>query len=182
MKKTKEIQLKYPKLDIASLGILVYSDLSINNWEDGKYQLGFLIVLADKNDQWSIIHYSSKKSHRITRSSMAAETLAFVDAFDLALLINHDFKRVRRNHLPIIMLMDSEALFRILTRSRYITKRRLEIDICSSRESYHKRKCSNIACIHSEDNYAEDLTNVNGNGALLNLIRNIEWTIKLANG
>ena len=171
LKKTKEIKLQYPKLDLESIRLLVYSDSSFNNRKNGKSQLGFLIALADNTNRCSIIHYSSRKSHRVTRSSMAAETLAFVDAFDNASLIKHDLQRMLNTDIPLLMLTDSEPLFRILTKYRYTTERRLEIDISAAREAYHSREISNIAWIHSHDNYADDLTKINGNGALTTLLR-----------
>lgn len=171
LKSTCNIKLKYPKLDLSSLRLLVYSDSSFNNREGNKSQLGYIIILADETNNCCILQYSSKKSHRVTRSSMAAETLAFVDAFDNAILTKHDLRRLLNLDIPIIMLMDSEALFRILTRSRYTTERRLEIDIAAAREAYGSRKISNIAWIHSQDNYADDLTKINGNGSLLQLLQ-----------
>ena len=102
---------------------------------------------------------------------MAAETLAFVDSFDNATLIKHDLKRMLNIDIPILMITDSEPLFRILTRSRYTTERRLEIDIAAAREAYARKEIANVAWIHSQDNYADDLTKLEGNGELTNLLR-----------
>lgn len=166
LKDTRDIKIKFPKLDLESLRLLVYSDSSFNNRKGSKSQLGFIINLADKANQCAMLHYSSKKSNRVTRSSMAAETLAFVDSFDNAVLIKHDLQRMLSKDIPILMLTDSEPLFRVLTRSRYTTERRLEIDIAAAREAYGKREISNVAWIHSHDNLADDLTKINGNGTL----------------
>lgn len=171
LKETKDIRLKYPKLDLNSLRLLVYSDSSFNNREENRSQLGFIIVLSDNTNQCCILHYSSQKSKRVTRSSMGAETLAFVNAFDNALLIKHDLKRMLNMDIPILMITDSEALFRILTRVRYTTERRLEIDIASARQAYSTKEISNIGWIHTDDNYADDLTKIGGNGALLRLLK-----------
>ena len=172
LKDTNEIKLQYPNLDLDTLRILVYSDASFNNREENKSQLGYIILLSDASNRCAVLHYSSQKSKRVTRSSMGAETLAFVDAFDSALLIKNDLNRMINRDLPIVMMTDSEALFRILTRVRYTTERRLEIDIASAREAYQTREISNIAWIHSEDNYADDLTKLDGNGSLLKLLQN----------
>lgn len=144
LKQTNDIKLQYPKLDLESLRLLVFNDSSFHNREDSKSELGFLIFLADKSNRCSVLHYSSKKSHRVTRSSMEGETLAFVDEFDPAIIINHDLRRMLNSDIPVVMLMDSEAIFRILTRSRYTTQRGLEIDIASARESYNNKEISNI--------------------------------------
>lgn len=119
---------------------MVYSDSSFNNREEGKSQLRFLILLATKNKKCTIIHYSSKKSQGVTRSSMAAETLAFVNAFDSASVIKHNLKRMLGVSIPMPMLTASEPLFGIITRSRCTTERRLEIDIAAAREAYVNRE------------------------------------------
>lgn len=118
---TKDIKLKYAKLDKQSLRLLVYSDSSFNNREENKSQLGFIIILAEKSNSYCILQYSSKKCHPETRSSMAAKK--FLDAFDNAILIRHDLHRMLNIEIPIIMLMDSQALVRIMTTSRYTTER-----------------------------------------------------------
>ena len=102
---------------------------------------------------------------------MGAETLAFVDAVDHAILIKHDLQRFLNAEIPILMMIDNEALFRILTRVRYTTERRLEIDIAYARQAYSERIISNIAWIHTDDNFADDLTKVNENGTLLKLLQ-----------
>lgn len=92
--KTAELQLRLAKLDLDSVRLLVCIDASRTNMERNRSQLGYLILLADKLDQCAFLHYSSYKSTRVTRSSMAGETLAFVEGFDCAYLIKHDLSRI----------------------------------------------------------------------------------------
>ena len=60
--------------------LVVYSDASYNNLENGDSQGGFCIFLQDSYGNLSLIIWQSKKIHRMIKSTMAAETLAFVDA------------------------------------------------------------------------------------------------------
>ena len=167
---TADRELKYPKLDIDSLRILVYVDASHNNRENNRSQLGLLILLADKTDRFSFLQYTSYKSRRVTRPGMAGEKLAFVDGFDCALLLRHDLMRLFARELPILVFTDSQIIFDVLTRSRYTTEKRLMIDISSAREAYREKKIANVALIHSDYNYAESLTKIKGNGALQRLM------------
>lgn len=121
LKRTPHLKLNYPNLDLSSLHIFVYSDLSFQNNRDYASQLGYIIVLADQSNRCAIIQYSSHKSKRVVRSSMAAETLAFSDAFDNAFIIKHDLQRMLGRALSLLMLTDSKILFDVLTRSKSST-------------------------------------------------------------
>ena len=90
LKATPKIFLRSPPLDRHTLRMVVYSDASFNNLVENRSQLGYVILLSDASNQCALIHYSSHKSTRVTRSSMAAETLTFSNAFDNALIIKHD--------------------------------------------------------------------------------------------
>lgn len=47
----------------------------------------------------------------------------------------------------------------------------MEIDIAPVREAFTKREISNIAWIRIEDNYADNLTKMNGFGAIRTLLQ-----------
>ena len=86
--------MKYHKLGINSLHIRVYSDASFASNEDNISQLGYIIMLADRNDNVHALSYCSEKSKRIVRSIMAGEVFAFSAAFDQAYVIRHGIKRI----------------------------------------------------------------------------------------
>jgi hypothetical protein len=165
LKATPNIFLRYSPLDRRTLRMVVYSDASLNNLVDNRSQLGYVILLSDASNRCSLLHYSSHKSTRVTRSSMAAETLAFSNAFDNAFIIKHDIERMI-GPVHLLMLTDSKALFDVLTRTRYTTERRLMVDIAAAREAYHEQIISNIGLIRSEFNIADGLTKAGPNEAL----------------
>ena len=171
LKETPSVILHYPKLDLESLHLVVYSDSRFENLLVGKSQLGFIICLADATSKCSVIHYSSRKSTRVARSTMAAETLAFVDAFDNADLIKHDVERLLGILIPITLLTDCELLFDAFIRSRYTTERHLMIEIASAREAYLNGLVVNIGLLLWEHNPADSLTKIEGNNALDKLLR-----------
>ena len=164
-----EVTLLFPKLDQTSLRLVIYSDASHNNREENRSQLGYVILTADASNKCAFLHFLSHKSVRVTRSSMAGETLAFIDAFDNAFLIRHDLENMLRTHIRIIMMTDCIQLFHVITRDRYTSERRLMIEISAIREAYSDRMLSNIALIRSEFNPSDSLTKLNGNSAVRNL-------------
>jgi hypothetical protein len=168
--RTPDIVLKFSPLDCDYLRLVAYADASFHNCYDDSSQLGYIIVLADASDTCAIIHYSSHKSKRVTRSTMAAETLAFVDAFDNAYILRHELSRMVGRDLPLLMMIDSRTLFDVTTRSHYTTERRLMIGIAAACEAYNDRTMCNIGLIRSEFNPADGLTKVSPNDALLKLL------------
>lgn len=136
LKKTADLQLKFPKLDQNSLRLLVFKDGSHKNRENSHSQLGLNILTSEKTENCEIIHYQSYKWRRVARLSMAGETLAFTDGFDCAYLIRHDLTRMVNRNIPLLMFTDSEKLFEVLTRSRYTTEKRLLVSIAAAREAY----------------------------------------------
>jgi hypothetical protein len=101
---------------------------------------------------------------------MAGETLAFVDAFDNAFILCHELSKMLGADLPLLMMMDSRALFDVITRARYTTERRLMVYIAAAREAYQNRKMSNIGLIRSEFNPEDGLTKACPNDALMRLL------------
>jgi len=71
-KKTKDIGLKFVKLDLDSTKIVLFTDSSFANAKNLKSQLGFVIALVDKENNANIIHFGSSRCQRVTRSAMAS--------------------------------------------------------------------------------------------------------------
>lgn len=101
LKKTRGLNLKFPKLDKSSLHLRVYSNASFANNYDKFSQSGYIIFMADKENACQPLCWSSQKSKRVTRSVLGSETMAFADAFDMAFVIKHDLQRMINNIVPI---------------------------------------------------------------------------------
>lgn len=156
---TKDVRLKYPKLDWKSLYLLVYTDGSFAN-NGLESQIGYVILLADKTGHASILHFSSTKAKRICRSALTAEALSFVAGLDFAYMLKADLQEMLGMSIPMKILTDSEPLFNIITRERITTEKRLMLDLAAARESYRRREIDNIGLISSEHNIADALTKI----------------------
>jgi hypothetical protein len=102
---------------------------------------------------------------------MAAETLAFGDAFDAAFTLRHDMNLLVGRHVPLLLLTDSAGLFNSITRGKRTTEGRLMLDLYAAREAYKNRELDNIALIRSEHNVADAMKKVSGNEALLKVLK-----------
>jgi hypothetical protein len=163
------VTLRFPALDSHTLRVVAYADVSFHNCDDDSSQLGYVIVLSDDSETRAIFHFSSPKSKRVTRSTMAAEILAFVDAFDKAFIIRHELSRMLSKDILLLMMTDSRALFDVITRARYTTERTLMVDVAAALESNSDRTMINIGVIRSGYNPADGLTKAPPNEALMKL-------------
>jgi hypothetical protein len=117
LKKTNDkVGLTFPTLDRRILHLLFYADASFSTREDKSSQGGYACLLADKLKRCCFLDYPSGKLKRIARSSMAAETLAFGDAFDAAFTIREEVSALIGHRIPMRMLADSAGLFDSITR------------------------------------------------------------------
>ena len=134
--KNSDYSITYPPLDINSLKIAVFCDASFNNLNDGGSQGGNIIFLYDKNKNSAPITWSSKKVKRVVRSTLAAETLAAVDALDSAFLVSKllsEFLGETENR-EIDLFTDNKSLYDNVNTSNLVSDKRLRVDISAVRE------------------------------------------------
>ena len=86
--------LLFPKLDRSSLVVRGYADAGFATEEDHSSQLVMVVLLCDDHGNASIIHYSSWKCKRVTRSILAAEVYALTACFDYCFIIAHDLSTI----------------------------------------------------------------------------------------
>lgn len=80
-------------------------------------------------------------------------------------------ERILGSKLQLQMLTDSEQSSKVLTKSPYITEKRLMGDIAAAGKTCFDQSISVIALIHAKDSIADSLTKVYGNQALLKVLR-----------
>ena len=159
IKKIKEPRsINIPALDLETIHIVGYCDASFASNADLSSQLGFVVLLKDKNDKACIIHYGSWKCQRVTRSVLGAETFAFAFTLDFCLVFSHDLSSMLGKRIPVLIFTDSKCLFDTITKLSTVAEKRLLIDIATIRESYSTGDLTNVAHILSKFNIADALT------------------------
>ena len=150
--------ITFPKLDISSVAVVGYSDASFATNKDNSSQLGMVVLLKDKDDNAALIHYTSWKCRRVTRSILAAEVHAFAACFDYCITLAYDLSAILAFHVPVLMFTDSKCLFDTITKLSTVSEKRLLIDISALRESYACGELTNVAHVSSENNLADPFT------------------------
>ena len=160
----------FKPLDLSSLYIAGYADASFANNYDISAQLGSVIVLKDKYDNATIIQYGSWKCRRVTRSVFGAEIYAFSQTMDFVLALSNDLSKILSRKIRNVVYTDSKSLFDTITKFSLIYEKRMLIDIADIRQSYTKRKLSNVAHILSQYNIADSFTKEKTDMTLLNTL------------
>ena len=154
------LKMSYPKLDLESLSIRAYSDASHASNFDGSSQLGYIVVLRDKHSRFSILQFKSAKCHRITKSAMAAETCAFVEAFDVAWTMKYELELLLKRQVPLQMLVDSKQLFQSISHGTRTKEKRLMIDLAASKQAFNRKEITDLGLVRTNHMLADCFTKV----------------------
>ena len=85
----QQVKLKYPRMeDINGCHLQVFSDASFGNLIDGGSQVGLLVFLVNSEGIRCPLYWQSRKARRVVKSTLAAETLALIEAAEAAVFIS----------------------------------------------------------------------------------------------
>ncbi|EDU51042.1 conserved hypothetical protein [Pyrenophora tritici-repentis Pt-1C-BFP] len=183
--------LRYVPLDLATAKLVVFTDGSFANNQDLSSQLGYLLILANESSRQdstfdirgNVIHWSSTKCKRVTRSVLASETYGMVSGVDIAIAILTTLKiitgRLGLPPIPLIVCTDSYSLYECLVKLGTTAEKRLMIDIMALRQSYERREITEIRWINGEDNPADAFTKATPNRALERFIESNKLSIRV---
>lgn len=133
-------------------------------------QIGYVIILADCQNNANTIHWSSVRCKRVTCSVLASELYAMALGFDISIAIKTTLCKILQKQIPLIVCTDSKSLFDCLVKLGITQEKRLMIDIMSLHESYEKREITEIMWIEGNSNPADAMTKSKASSALKQLI------------
>ena len=162
--------LRYVDLNLDDgLALYAWVDGSLANNKDLTSQIGFVIALGNETRgrnaftfHGNLIHWSSTKCKRVTRSVLASELYAMTQGIDIAIplctTLNQIVAQLGLPTVPLIICTDSFSLYECLVKLGTTKEKRLMIDIMAVRESYERRELAEICWIHGKDNPADSMT------------------------
>ncbi|KHJ33634.1 hypothetical protein EV44_g3547 [Erysiphe necator] len=131
----------------------------------------------------NIIHWSSTKCKRVTRSVLASELYAMVNGVDMAVAIGSTLYMItcqlKIPNIPIVICTDSFSLYECMVKLGTTKEKRLMIDIMALRQSYERRELSEVRWINGRDNPADAMTKADATKSLKELIEHNEMTIRV---
>ncbi|KAA8492024.1 Transposon Ty2-B Gag-Pol polyprotein [Porphyridium purpureum] len=154
-----------------TVAIQVFADASFANNVDLSSQLGFIICLADSQGHYNIVHWRSGKSRRVVKSTLAAETLAVIDAFDHAGAVKHMLQELGIPSPEVILYTDNRSVFDAMSKRTACTEKAVQISVAILRQALQEAALTKIGLLLSADNPADALTKARGNSELDSLLR-----------
>ncbi len=143
--------LRYVKLDSTKLQLVIFTNSFFANNRDLFSQIDYVICLADSKHA-NIVHWSSVKCKRVTRSVLAAELYALVHDFDLDVALKATLSAILDRFVSLVLYTDFKSLYDCLVKLDTTQKKRLMIDVMSLRQLYERRKITKMKWIHDINN------------------------------
>lgn len=150
-----------------------------------------MVVLGEETDRTkqemtvkgNMVHWTSSKCKRVTRSVLASELYGMVNGFYIGIALCTTLRKItdRLNlpRTPMVICTDSFSLYDCLVKLGTTQEKRLMIDIMTLRESYERREISEIQWIDGNDIPADAFTKAKPNGALGKLISDNQITVRI---
>lgn len=180
--------LKFVKLDTNKLQLTVFTDSSFANNKDLSSQIGYVIVLTD-GTKANIIHWSSVKCKRVTRSVLASELYGMANGFDMGVALKATVEPQLDIKLPLVLCTDSKSIYECLVKLGTTQEKRLMVDVMCLRQSYERRLIAEVKWIKGDTNPADSMTKSKASTALQRLIDTncidlepVEWVERAAEG
>jgi len=163
------IKLKQEKLTVSipdtgeytTTKFVVFSDASHANLPDNGSQGGFVIFLQGSNGKACPLLWVSRKLKRTVKSAMAAETMAFLEAAEHAMLLRQllsEILDIESANIPIVCCIDSKQVHDAVNSTKTCEDKRNQIDISALREMIENKEIEATRKVSSENNLADCLT------------------------
>ena len=156
----QQVKLKYPRMeDINGCHLQVFSDASFGNLIDGGSQVGLLVFLVNSEGIRCPLYWQSRKARRVVKSTLAAETLALIEAAEAAVFISRVISDLLDCiNLEIQCFVDNKSLVDALHSSHRVEDKRLRIDIAVMQDMLDRKEVTSVKWINTDDQLANCLT------------------------
>jgi hypothetical protein len=149
-------ELKFVKLDLTKLRLIVFIDSFFVNNRDLFSQIDYVIYLANSNHA-KIVHWSSTKCKRVTRNVLTTKLYALAHDFDLDAILKEIVSNIFKRLISLIFCINFKSLYDCLIRLETTQKKRFIIDVMCLRQSYERRKIIEVKWIHEVNNLVDSM-------------------------
>jgi hypothetical protein len=183
-------RLSYVHVNLNAAKIFIFADGSFANNKDLSSQLEFLMVLVHENHLKSsfaltgnIMHWSSTKCKRITRSTLASKVYGIMNGVDIGIIFAITLKMIiiqlNQPEILLVICTNLYSLYECLVKLGTTQEKRLIIDILALRQSYERRKIAEIRWIYNRDNPADAFTKITANSSLEQLVSTNKLVVRM---
>lgn len=139
----------------------MFADASFKSLPGGASQIGFIILLADKQGNVCPLQWKSKKIKRVVKSTLAAECLALQEASETAFYLKTilaEILGVGVEQIKIECYTDNKSLKESLHSTRTLEEKRLILDEAILKDMIQKGEIHKVHWIESQLQIADPLT------------------------
>jgi hypothetical protein len=149
--------------NLKKIKIVGFCDASFGNLDDGGSQGGYIIFLVGENGNYVPLSWQSKKTTRVVKSTLAAETLAAVDLSEACIFFKKLLFQLLHvsedsDIIPIVVKTDNASLCQSVETTTQILDKRLRIEMAIMKEMIEKKEIKSIKWISTKDQLADCLT------------------------
>ena len=153
-----KVVIKYPNMgDPSKWSLVVFTDASFGNLADGSSQGGNVVFIHTPEGVVAPLSWSSKKLHRVTKSTLSSETLATIEGVDSAMLLRLQIQEVFGVFPDINVFTDSKSLYQTVHTSKIMTDKSQRIIISYLRQFVESGEVK-ISWIDGNNQIADGLT------------------------
>ena len=164
-------KIVFPKLDEKSLKVIVYTDASFGNLNDGVDSMGANIVfLADKGDKCFPLDWTANKVKRVVKSTIAAETLALANGLDNAIFTRRlvaEMLGIEEKQIPVEAVVDNKSCIDAIYSTSLVEDKRLRREISSIQELLQTCEIKSVKWVPGKKQLCDVLTKTGANSLKL---------------
>ena len=174
--KNDEVKIKYPQIGkLAESKFICFSDASLGNLPEGKSQIGYIIFLANEQNEVNPICWKSVKAKRVVRSTIAAECLALSEGAGVCYYLRTllaEILNVKSEVISIQCYTDNKNLHQCIHSTHTLPDTRQLVDVAEIRNKLELKEITEVKWIRTEDMLADVFTKAGASGA--NLLKTLE--------
>jgi hypothetical protein len=148
---------------------MIFTDSSFVNNSDLSSQIDYVICLADATHA-NILHWSSVKCKRITRSVLTIELFAMIHDFDVDSILKAILTKMLDVVVLLILATNSKFLYNCLICLNTTIEKRLMIDVMTLRQFYKRREITEMIWIHDINNSVDSMIKIKSSTFLKTMI------------
>ena len=159
--KMEECSIRFPFLgDINKLNLIAFSDASHANLSDGYSSGGgYIIFLVNDQGKCCPLSWGSKKIRRVVHSTLAAETLALVQAVDVSYYLSYILSEIMLGKkIDINCYIDNKSLWENVHSTKCVSEKRLRIDLACLKQMLERQELSTIKWVTSSNQLSDCFT------------------------
>ena len=161
-------------LNLMDCSFVTFCDASFKNLANCGSQGGYISLIVDKNGVYSPIAWQSRKIRRVVKSTIAAESLAALEAAEMTVFLVSVLKNIlRKDNIESYIISDNRSLVDAIYSSTNLEDKCLLLDVCVLRDMVEKHLISVVHWVPSENELADCLTKQGApDHKLINMLNN----------